>query len=353
MSFLKTKFIIVTLLLITLLLGGCTQNPIQNEQNGKLSIVTTIYPLYEFAKEVGKDKIEVTLLLPPGVEAHTFEPKPSDIIKVSKANLFIYTGAGMEPWAEDILQGVENKNLIILDSSTKVNLIKFEEEHYEEDETEHKHNEEELLNEEHHEETEHEAEDHPHEEEIDHAEEEHHHNGEYDPHIWLDFSNDTKIVLAIAEELARIDSNNKQFYLENANNYIKKLNELDDNYSKTLADCDHNEIITGGHSAFGYLAKKYSLETLSASGISPDSEPTPQKIKEIVDLIKEHKLNYVYFEELVNPSIAQAIANETGAKTLILNPAANLTKEKFDGKTSFISIMNDNLLSLKTGLECN
>lgn len=296
-----------------MILAGCIENQYAPKQTTeKLSIVTTIYPLYEFAKEVGKDKVEVTLLLPPGAEAHTFEPKPSDIIKINKAQLFIYTGAGMEPWAEDILQGIDNKKLITLNSSKQVNLISLQEETHE-----------------------------------------HNHSEGYDPHIWLDFSNDTTIVISIAEELSKIDANNSQTYLQNAENYIKKLNELDKEYSKTLSTCKHQELVTGGHSAFGYLAKKYNLQMFSASNIAPDSEPTPQKIKEIIDLIKNHGIKYIYYEELVNPNIAQAIANETTTKILILNPFANLTKEKFDNNITFIQIMKDNLESLKIGLECD
>jgi zinc transport system substrate-binding protein len=335
------KIILTTLFILLVLLFGCTENQPSPEDNGKLSIVTTIYPLYEFAREVGGDKINVTLLLPPGAEAHTFEPKPSDIIKINQADLFIYTGAGMEPWAQDILEGIDNKKLIIMDASSKINLLAFDEHEHEEVET-HEHEEVEL---------------HDHEDEV-HADDTHihteeHHHGEYDPHIWLDFSNDLNIVSAIAEELSKLDPLNLEYYFSNANKYNLELKELDTNYAKAFLDCNHHEFINGGHDAFGYLAKRYNLETISASGISPNSEPTPQKMKEIIDLTKEKGIKYIYFEELVNPNIAQAIANEAGTQTLVINPAANLSREQLDKNTSFISVMKDNLKSLKTGLECN
>ena len=121
----------------------------------------------------------------------------------------------------------------------------------------------------------------------------------------------------------------------------------------SLSNCKQNEFISGGHNAFSYLANKYNLETISAFGISPDSEPTPQKIKEIVDLTKGHGIKYIYFEKLVNPKMAETIAKEAGLKTLVLNPAHNLLKDEFKKGVTFVSLMEENLENLKIGLECN
>ncbi len=344
---------IAVLVLGSLFFSGCT-TPQKNEE-GKLMVVTTLFPLYEFAKEVGGEKVEVILLLPPGAEAHTFEPKPSDIIKINQADLFIFIGEEMEPWAHNILKGTNNDKLVVLNASSKVTLIKSEnqshqEEHKHEDEETHTHqetHEDEYAHEEKytHEDT------HTHDEE--HAHEEDHHHGEYDPHIWLDFSNDEKIVTAIAQELSLIDSNNSSFYKTNAENYNIKLRKLDSDYSTKLKNCEHKEFITAGHAAFAYLANNYNLETLSVYGISPDSEPTPQRIKNIIDLTREHNIEYIFFERLVNPKMAQTIANEANAKILVLNPAHNLLKEQFDSNVSFIDLMNENLNNLKIGLNCS
>ncbi len=323
----KTKTILISLLIVAIVLvAGCTNN-VKQTPTEKISVVTTLFPLYEFAKEVGKDKVEVTLLLPPGAEAHTFEPKPSDIQKINNADVFLYIGAGMEPWAHDIVDGSNNKELLLIDASSKVTLIKAGE----------------------HDEHEHEEEEHDHESE---EHEEEHNHGEYDPHIWLDFENDQKVVSAIAESLSQKDPANKDFYLKNAQDYNAKLGKLHADYVSSLSDCKQNEFISGGHNAFSYLAHKYNLETISAFGISPDSEPTPQKIKEIVDLTKEHGIKYIYFEKLVNPKMAETIAAEAGATTLVLNPAHNLQKEQFEQGVTFISLMEENLINLKIGLEC-
>lgn len=315
---------IAVLIIMSLLFSGCT-NSAPKPNDDKVLVVATLFPLYEFAREVGGDKVNVVLLLPPGVEAHTFEPKPSDIIKINQADLFIFIGEKMEPWADDILQGTNNKKLVVLNASSKVTLLKSGEHTHEETHTD----------------------------EEEHEESEDDHHGEFDPHIWLDFSNDEKIVNAIAEELSLIDSNNASFYKSNAENYNNKLKQLNSNYSAELSDCNQTEFITGGHAAFAYLAHSYNLESISAFGISPDSEPTPQRIKTIIDLTKEHNIKYIFFERLVNPRMAETIASEANAKTLILNPAHNLTKEQFESNVSFIDLMNENLNNLKIGLECS
>jgi len=322
----KRKSILIVTVIIGVLLFGSLfliGNNVGKSSSEGVLIVTTLYPLYEFSREVGQDKVDVTLLLPPGAEAHTFEPKPSDIKKINNADIFLYIGAGMEPWAHDIIEGSNNLHLSLIDASSKVNLLKSGE----------------------HEEHEHEEEEHEHEGEE-------HEHGEYDPHIWLDFENDQKIIIAIAESLSEKDPANKDFYMKNANDYNAELGKLHTNYTTSLSNCKQKEFISGGHNAFSYLAHKYNLQTISAFGISPDSEPTPQKIKEIVDLTKEHGIKYIYFEKLVSPKMAETIATEADAKTLILNPGHNLQKEQFEQGITFISLMEENLENLKIGLEC-
>lgn len=318
--FMKTKLRVLPVLIIAVLLvAGCVNN-VQKEPGDKMTIVTTLFPLYEFAKEVGGEKVDVALLIPPGAEAHTFEPRPSDIQKMNNADVFLYIGAGMEPWAHDIVEGANNDGLLLLDASSKVTLLKSEE----------------------HDEHGHETEEH----------DEEHQHGDYDPHFWLDFENDKKIVDAIARVLSEKDPANSGFYMKNAQQYNAKLSSLNQKYDEGLSNCKQTVFISGGHNAFVYLAHKYNLESISAFGISPNSEPTPQKIKEIVDLTKEHGIKYIYFEKLVNPKMADTIAQETNAKTLVLNPAHNLLKEQFQQGITFIALMEENLQNLKIGLEC-
>jgi len=296
----------------------------------KITVVTTLFPMYDFAKNIGQDKVEVTLLLPPGVEAHAYEPKPSDIAKINEADIFVYTGEFMEPWAHDIIEGA-NKNVKIVDTSAGIELMKEEGEEHE-----HEHN-----GEANHEEANH------HEEE-----EHHHHHGGEDPHIWLDFENAKIMAKNIADALEKADPQNAIFYQNNLKAYQAKLATLDQNYKNILATCKTKTIIYGGHYAFGYLAKKYGLNYVAAQGLSPDSEPTAKDLISLTEQIKRDNISYIFYEELTSPKIAETLSRETSAKMLLLNGAHNLTKEDYEVGATYLSLMKVNLNNLSQGLQC-
>ncbi len=293
-------------------------NSMQKSQavTGKISVVTTLFSQYDFAKVIGGDHVEVTLLLPPGVEAHAYEPKPSDITKINNARVFVYTGASMEPWAQDIIEGVDKK-IKIVDASNGVVLMKGEEG------------------------TEHEAE----------HEAEHHHDG-VDPHIWLDFDNAKIMSENIAKALMEVDPRNAEYYQTNVKLFQLKLTELDTTYRKTLSACSSKSIIYGGHYAFGYLAKRFGLEYVSAQGFIPNDEPTAKDMIDLVDQIKKDSIQYIFYEELTSSKIAETLAKETNTKLLLLNGAHNLSRDDFESGKSYISLMEDNLKNLAIGLEC-
>jgi len=297
-------------------------SPKTKTDSQKITVVTTLFPLYDFAKNIGQDKVEVSLLLPPGVEAHTFEPKPSDITKINNADIFVYTGEFMEPWAHDIIEGADKK-VKVVDASANIEMMKEEHEHEEEAE--------------HHE-----------------AEEEHgHEHGGVDPHIWLDFDNAKIMAENIARTLSEIDPQNAEYYKNNLKSYQGKLSDLDNSYKNSLTTCQSKTIVYGGHYAFGYMGKRYGLAYESAYGISPDSEPSARDLAGLISQIRTKKIAYVFFEELVSPKVAETLAKETGAGLLLLNPAHNLTKDEFEKNESFVSIMEKNLSNLKIGLNCN
>lgn len=307
------------------------------EGKGKLEVVTTLFPTYDFAKQIGKEKVNVSLLLPAGVESHTFEPKPQDVVKINKADVFIYTGKYMEPWAEDLLKGVSNKNLAVVDSSWGIELI-VEDDHEEEGD----HQEDE-----HHDD----GEDHDgeHAEEHEHG----HHHGGKDPHIWVDLANDQIMVDTIAKALAEKDPANSEFYLNNAKEYKLKLADLDRRFKETLSTAKHKTIIYGGHFAFGYFAKRYGLEHDSPyEGFSPNAEPSPKAIAELINKLKSSGIKVIYYEELLDPKVARTISQETGAKLELLHGAHNVSKDELTKGVTFLNIMEDNLEKLKVGLEC-
>jgi zinc transport system substrate-binding protein len=282
----------------------------QNTNTNKISVVTTLFPLYDFAQNIGQDNVEVSLLLPPGVEAHSFEPKPGDIVKISESDVFVYTGKFMEPWAEDIVKGIANKKLIVVDASKGINMIPgvF-------------HDADEPA-------------------------------GSLDPHIWLDFDNAKIMVDNITRAISEKNPSNAQYYQQNADEYKSALSKLDNEYKTALSKCQSKEIVYGGHYAFGYLARRYGIEYIAAQGMSPDAEPTAQVLVQLVEQIKAKNIQYIFYEELASPKIAETLSKETNTKMLLLNAAHNLTKEDFENKATFLSIMKDNLKNLKIGLQC-
>ncbi len=280
---------------------------------GKITIVTSLFPLYDFAKNIGGDKVDVSLLLPPGVESHSFEPRPTDIVRINNADIFIYTGKFMEPWVDEIVKSVTSSKLLIVDSSAGVTLISQLEEFPDEDK----------------------------------------HGGAEDPHIWLDFSNAQKMVNNICEAMTKKDPQNKDFYLKNAADYNAKLSGLDEEYKTALAGCRQHTVIYGGHFAFGYMAKRYNLKFISAyRGFTPDAEPTPKNLAELVDKIRQLGVRCIYYEELISPKVAETLSEETDAMLLPLSSAHNVSKADLAEGAGFISIMKKNLENLRMGLDC-
>jgi zinc transport system substrate-binding protein len=306
--------LLIFLLLLVPLFVSCERGVESPADDGRLKVITTLFPLYDFTKNIGGDKVHVTLLLPPGVEPHSFEPKPGDMLKVAGADLFIFTGKSMEPWVDGILKGVENKKLLVVDSSKGIDLIEQGGDA--------------------------------------HRDNRGHDHGRADPHIWLDLSKAEKIVDNILAGLTGKDPVNGEYYRKNADSYKAKLSEMDGKCRGALSICKKRVFVHGGHFAFGYLAKRYDLQYISAYHGSPDAEPTPKRLIELKNVLKRHSLHYVFYEELITPRVAETISRETGAALLKLHGGHNVSREEMDKGITFLSIMEDNLKNLRIGLEC-
>ena len=315
----------IILSLLFFIAGNACQRQEQKVGKAKqLNVVTTLFPLYDFTKNIAGDKVSVTLLLPPGVEAHSFEPKAGDMLRVNAADLFIFTGKFMEPWADGLLKGVDNKGLLVVDASTGITLMEGEDKHH----------------------------DHGHGKGEKHGKESNDHHGKIDPHLWLDFAIAQKIVDNILAAMITRDPAGKDMYTQNAEAYKAKLVDLDRRYKETFLTCKKNIFIHGGHFAFNYLAKRYNLVYISAYHGSPDAEPTPKRLITLKKKMQENNIKYVYYEELIAPRVAEVLAKETGATLLKLHGAHNISKEEFEKGVSFLSLMEGNLKNLKAGLEC-
>jgi len=279
----------------------------------RLKVMASLFPLQEFARAVGGDRIQATLLLPPGAEGHTWEPKPSDVVKITQADVFIYIGPSMEPWVDKVLKTVQAKDLKVVEASRGLPLLEAEDRG-----GKIKGGPSEKL----------------------------------DPHVWLDFTLDLKIVDAIAVAFSEKDPTHAPSYRNNAEDYKAKLRELDQKYLESLAKCRHRHILLSGHAAFAYLTRRYGLQQISLSGVSPNAEPTPKRMAQLLQATKKYGIKYIYSEELVNPRLSRALAEEAKVSVLVLNPGHNLTREEVQKKITFLGLMEMNLRNLKRGLEC-
>lgn len=303
-------------LLLILPLGACTQKE-PAPGKGKVQVVTTIFPLYDFVRVVGGDRVEVALLLPPGVEPHSFEPTPEDMVRISRAGLFVYTNPYMEPWVAGLLKGNDRQRLTVVDASAGVSYLPAA------------------------------GEDNGHD-----VNEGGHHHGGMDPHVWLSIPNARKMVENIAAALGTKDPPNAAFYRQNAAAYGQKLTELDRKFQAGLGTCRTRRFLHGGHYAFGYLADRYGLQYVSAYAISADAEPRPRTLVEMIALMRSSGTRYIFYEELISPRVAETIARETGATMLRLNGVHNLSRDELQGGATYLSLMEQNLANLRTGLQC-
>lgn len=313
------QYLLVALAVLTLALcgAGCRSKDEKPGGAGKLRVVTTIFPVYEFARNLAGDRAEVTMLLPPGMEPHSFEPRPEDIVRVHKADLFVYTSPAMEPWAAGIVKGSGAARLTVVDASRGARLLKANGGGH------------------------------------DHGEEKGHHDeGRIDPHLWLDFANARVMVENIAAALEATDPANRDFYRANAAAYEAKLTALDERYRSTLASCAKRTFLHGGHFAFGYLANRYGLQYQSAYAASADAEPTPARLAALVKKIRQEGLTVIYTEELLDPRTAETVARETGATVLMLNGAHTIARDDLARGATFLSLMERNLDNLRVGLQC-
>lgn len=318
----------------TLLLFGCSKNSTvtteqeanqEQTEDSKLTVMASFYPMYDFAANIGGDKVIVKNMVPSGIEPHDWEPAASDIVDLEEADVFIYNGAGMEHWVETVIDSLGSKNLIVVQAADGISLIEGHE-HSHEDEADH---EEEAG----------------HEEEDNQDDEEH-----FDPHVWLSPLNARIQVQNIRDAFVKADPDNTDYYNKNYEAYMAKLDALDQKFKDSLTNLVNKDIIVA-HEAFGYLCDAYGLNQIGIEGLSPDSDPDPARMEEIIELAKEKEIKIIFFEELVSPKVAQTIADEIGAVTEVLNPLEGLTEEQIAAGADYISVMEDNLNNLLKALQ--
>ena len=308
---------IASLLLLLVGISACGKQEAEKE-DGKLEIVTSFYPMYDFTKNVAKDKANVSMLIDGGVESHDYEPSAKDMAKIQNADVFVYNSNEMETWVETVLENIDTSKVKVIEASKGIELLKGSESHDEE---------------------EHEGHDH-----------DHGHSHAFDPHVWLDPLLVKKEVRTISDALIEIDSKNKDYYEKNTTEYLSKLDKLNDDYVAAFEGAKSKKFVTQ-HTAFSYLANQYGLEQVAISGLSPDQEPTPKELKGIQDLVKKENINVIYTESSASEKIAKTIADATGAELAVLNPMESVSKKDRENGADYLSIMAENLEALKLSIK--
>ncbi len=315
MSFNKNKIGAAAVLAATLLIvGGVVGYGLHRagtvgqtfSDDGRLKVMASFYPMYDFAQKVGGDKVEVKDMVPAGTEPHDWEPAATDIRNLEDADVFVYNGADLEHWAEDVLATLENKDLVVTEASDGVELLDGE---------------------------------------GDHA---HGDNGK-DPHVWLDSLRAKKEMENIRDAFCQADPENRDYYEANYEKYAGEFDELDQEFREGLADAKSRDIIVA-HEAFGYLCNAYDLKQLAIEGLTPDSEPDPAKMQEVIEYAKKYDIHTIFFEELASPKVAKTVAKEVDAVTAVLNPIEGLSDEDIQAGEDYFSVMKKNLAALQKAL---
>ena len=307
------RYCAATIILISIiLLASCNlDNHDSVAEKENITVITSFYTMYEFTKQIAQDQVDVQMLIPPHVTPHDWDPAPKDIRAVQDADLFVYSSEHFETWVPNIDKSLNNSKTRFVHASEGISLL-----HGDETDGHHEHN-------------------------HDHA---------IDPHVWLSPVLAQKQVENIAKALIEIDPNNEPFYAEHRDQYIEKLQKLDEEYRETLRRVTKKEFITQ-HSAFGYLANEYGLTEIPIAGLSPSLEPSASQLAELKKIAHDHEITTIFFEDLSNPKTAQTLANEIGAEVDVLSSLEGLTKEQQDKERTYIDIMRLNLKALEKSLK--
>lgn len=361
---LSVSWLISVILISVLLLSGCGgQNKISGgksapgsgEESGKISVVTTIFPPYDFVREIAGDHVELKMLLKPGEESHSYEPTPQDMIAIQKSDVFIYTGGENDVWVEDVLSSMPNSERLTLRLVDCVDTV--EEEHVEgmkesPGHTHADHDDEEHTHADHageeHTEEEHAAEDHAHADHAGESELEVHSVHEIDEHVWTSPVNAALIVEQIKEVLIGADPSNRASYEKNAAAYEEALSELDQEFREVTENAEHSLLVFGDRFPFRYFADEYGLDYYAAfPGCAGDTEPSAATMAFLIDKVKEENVPAVLKMELSNEDIANGIAEATGTEVKVFYSCHNLSAGDFENGETYLSMIQKNVETLK------
>ncbi len=315
--------------LAALVLSGCAGKSGIGESSRpadstKLKVAATLFPYYDFVRQIAGDRVELTMVIPAGMDSHSFEPTPADMLAIQNADVLISNGGEMEQWLDQVLEAVDSSRTTVVSMMDYVDVL--EEEHVEgmEDAEIHVH-----------------SDDDGHQFEI-----------EYDEHIWTSPVNAMKIVEIITDTLVEADPEHGREYEANRDLYIEKLTALHEEFLDVVKQEKRNMIIVGDKFPFRYLADEYGLNYRAAfSGCSTDTEPSAKTIAYLIDKVREEDIPAVYYLELSSHRVSEIISEETGAQPLLLHSCHNVTRAQFDSGITYLELQENNVESLRKGLD--
>lgn len=323
----KKKALLTAVIMCLLTFTGCMQSNadyIKNNNNSELSIVTTCFPPYDFARAVKGNTDNITMLISAGAEAHSYEPTPLDILKIQQCDVFIYIGGEGEVWADEILNSMDTSGKYILKLSDYAELL--EEADIEGANSAH----------EHHNHSEHEEE---------------HDDCDFDEHIWTSPENAISMTEAVCNTLSDADSKKADLYRKNTEEYTDKLRKLDSDFRDMISGAKSNLIVVGDRFPFRYLADEYNLQYYSAfSGCSSETEPGVYTMAFLINKVLENKVKNIFCLEFSTRKVAEKLSDATGAEILILHSCSNVSRDDFRNNVTYIDLMYQNLNTLKEAL---
>ena len=368
---------------ISLFLSGCAQTEesqgafdVSPEAAGKLKVAVTLFPYYDFVRQIAGDQVDLQMVIPAGMDSHSFEPTPADIRTIQHADVLISNGGTMEHWLDETLAALDTTSMTIVTMMDYVDTVEEEiVEGMEDADHDHDHahvhaaDDHDHSNEtpDEHAAHAHEADDYDHsgetpEEHAAHAHEADDHDYvdhdgheeeiEYDEHIWTSPVNAMKLVDVIGDTLAQADPAHADIYHQGAASYKKELEEIDAGFREVCANRKRNMIVMGDKFPFRYLADEYQLDYRAAfSGCSSDTEPSAKTIAYLIDKVKEEQIPAVYYLELSSHRVAEIIGEETGAEPLLLHSCHNVTRAQFDAGITYAGLMRQNIENLRKGID--
>lgn len=290
---------IYSIIIFVLILTACQTND-SNKKADVLQIYTSIYPLQYIVEQIGGDEVVTDSIIPPGVDAHTYEPTSKEITGLADGDAFIYIGAGMEGFAETMADALENQDIAFLEIGQQKSLFQANDSH-----------------------------------EADHGE-------DLDPHIWLDPVRMIQMAEYITTELGELQPENKELFLENLSSFTEKMTVLDENFAATLENNPHEQLLVS-HAAYGYWEQRYGIEQIPISGLSSSDEPSQKELASIAKLAEKEELEYVIFEQTGSNRIAEIIQDHIDAEALYIHNLEVLTEEDIKNDEDYVSIMKKNL----------